>query len=117
VSGPAIVNLGDAFPFPAVTEGRRAGHSTWFETTQEQREHFRDVLPPIPFPGGFFVSEPAAYDGRGVPIYSAFVKLQGRYFVREFAADAHEAAFRELVNALKAEEDELPSPAPEVRRG
>lgn len=97
-----IINLGDAWPFPAVDDARRRGERTWFQVSQARYDYFIEVLPPIYFPGGFFVSEAASHDDRGVPIYSAFVEIAGRYYCREFARDRHAEAMQDLFESLGA---------------
>lgn len=108
-----VVPLGTAWPFPAVTEDRWAGGSAWFETTEQHLMDALCALPPVYFPGGFFMGEPAAHDERGVTIYSAWVRIGERCFVREFPQDRHAAALAELRAALASE----PSPAPGAAHG
>lgn len=83
-----------------VTEARHRGEPTWFETTERLWWHFLEVLPPIYFHGGFFVSEPADHTPAGIPIYSALVQRGSRYFIRELPANATDAAMDELNYAL-----------------
>jgi hypothetical protein len=74
------------WPFPLVTELRHRGSRDWVEIDEERRDHFMGALPPIPFVGGFFVSEPADHvviAGREVPVYAAVVHRGDRYFMRE----------------------------------
>lgn len=89
---PPIVQLGSAWPWPVVSDFR----DRWHESTQEHHEYGLGVLPPIYFPGGFFVSEAATHDRRGVPVYAAWVEIGGRYFVREIPRDKHAEALAEL---------------------
>lgn len=96
-----IAYLGDAWPWPRVANARRAGAPTWFQTTEERADDARDALPPIFIAGGgFFMGEPAAHDDRGVPVYAAFIKIAGRYFVREVARDQIQPAIAVLRAAL-----------------
>ncbi len=95
-----IPNLGTAWPWPTIHGPRGAGSPGWFETTEAVYDNQLGVLPPIYFRGGFMVSEPADHDGRGVPIYAAFVKVGPRYFVREVPEDRAVRAAAELHTAL-----------------
>lgn len=102
VCSPALINLGDAWPWPRISDARRAGEATWFETTEERSMEALEAVPPRYFRGGFCMGEPAAHDERGVPIYAAFIKLAGRHFVREVAFDQIPAAVAELTATLNA---------------
>ena len=95
MASATIENLGEAWPFPRASDGSR-----WWESTEAHREYGLNVLPPIYFPGGFFVSEPSDHDARGVPIYQAWVRMGGRVFTRAIPEDGHAAALAELREAL-----------------
>lgn len=72
-----------AWPYPAVSDARMAGRDYWRQISEELRWHFLEVLPPIYFPGGFMVSEPAAHTADGDPIYAAIVRAGNGYWMRE----------------------------------
>lgn len=91
-----IKPLGDAWPWPAASDDRES----WHETNEERWWYALEVLPPIYFEGGFFMGEPAIHDRRGVPVHAAFVKMAGRYFVREIPTDKHAEALKELRESL-----------------
>lgn len=93
-----LVNLGAAWPWPAAN-----APGAWYESIEEHYEHAFECLPPIFFPGGFFVSEPAFHDARGVPAYAAWVKINDRYFVRNVLRDGHAAALAQLRETLAGE--------------
>lgn len=99
----AIIDLGDAWPWPRVSDARRAGASTWFRTTERRADEALEVVPPIFIRGGllcFFMGEPAAHDDRGVAVHAAFIRYAGAYYVREVALDQIDAARAELADAL-----------------
>lgn len=109
----SIYHVGAEWPFPLVTELRQRGERAWVEVTAETWWHFLEVLPPIYFPGGFWVSEDADHDNDGCPINAALVKIGdadepgSRYFIRELrrnkaTAAAEAEALRELVGVLPA---------------
>jgi hypothetical protein len=91
-----IIPLGEAWPWPLVSDAYRAGSSDWFETTEERADDALGAVPPIYFRGGFFMGEPAAHDDRGKTVYAAFVKIGARYFCREVAVDLIAPALDEL---------------------
>lgn len=98
----------DAFPlgdsgFEAYVRVRDAHGRQWTEVSEDVYQSSLDVLPPIYFPGGFFVGEAANSDERGVPTYHAFVKRGGRFFLRECAVDKHAEALAELADELRRE--------------
>ena len=99
---PGLIALGAAWPWPHVTTGYTLGLPVWFETTQERYDSSLEVLPPIYFPGGFFVSEAATHHPDGTPVYAAFVQRGTRCFVREFpnTREAIAVALRQLDDAL-----------------
>jgi hypothetical protein len=108
--GARIVQLGNAFPFPAANWRQRDRDvPTWFESTQEHYWDGLEVLPPRYFRGGFFVGEASDGDERGVTVYAGWVMLgdertgPARYFVREFPEDKVAEALAELREALAAE--------------
>ena len=74
----------------------------WLEVTEEDRMNALEALPPVYFPGGFCMGEPAAHDERDMPIFTAYVKVRGRCFCRDLAIDKAEAAARELRDSLGA---------------
>jgi hypothetical protein len=101
-----IVRLGGAWPFPASTDAYKARDPAWFEINEEQYDHMYGALPPIFFKGGFFCSEPANHeyrDGGAIPVYSAFVQRDGRWFTREVAIDRIREAMIQLTYALETE--------------
>ena len=103
-----IVNLGAAWPWPRASYWRpEAERETWFESTEEHHDEQLNVLPPIYFRGGFFVSEPSCDDSRGVTVFAAWVRIESagrvRYFVREVPRDMIEHALAELSAALAEE--------------
>lgn len=101
-----IRNIGDGWPWPTVSEDRHAGGAAWFESNREHYWYGLNVLPPIYFPGGFFVSEPCCHDERDVPSYAAWVQIgeegSARYFVREIPKDGWAKALAELREALRS---------------
>jgi len=106
----AIIDVGEAWPFPAVTEARHEGRPDWVRISEARADEFLGVLPPIYFHGGFFVSEPASHEYRkvhgsqtqfyAVPVYAAVCKVGGAYYMREVAQDAIQEARAELLRAL-----------------
>lgn len=99
---PAIEDLGAAWPWPRVSEARRAGEPTWFETTEERWWHLLEVLPPVYFAGGFCMGEPADSDARGVAVHAAVLRIRGRFFVRELPLDRCAEEARRLRDHLGA---------------
>ena len=83
----SIKNIGAAWPWPEVSDARKRGDTSWFESTEDRHDYSLGVLPPIYFPGGFFMGEAADADERDVAIFSAWVCANGRYFVREIPRD------------------------------
>lgn len=79
--------------------------SQWIEIDVERADYYLNVLPPIDFPGGFFVGEPATHDDRGVPVHTAVVQRGARYFERDCAIDRASSgrAVKELDDALRCE--------------
>lgn len=96
----AIIDLGDAWPWPVIAESRRKGESTWFRTSEANYWQALDAVPPKYFPGGFFMGEASAHDDRGVAVYAAFVEYANGYYCREVARDKIVAAMSELRLAL-----------------
>lgn len=121
-----IIDLGKQWPYPAVTEARRAGRGDWFKISAERADELLNVLPPIYFKGGFFVSEPASHEVRKVPgsqtrfvhmpVYSAVCKVGESHYLREVAADRIGEAREELLKAVaeqlaeKKASEPLPQP-------
>jgi len=101
-----IINLGDRWPWPMVSNARREGLAPWFEVCERVSNDQRDVVPPLtlrtrtPRAVGFFTGEPAAHDERGVPVHAAHIAINGRHFVREVAIDQIDQALSELITAL-----------------
>lgn len=102
---PAIVKLGDVHLYPHTTAAWKRGDATWFEIAESRYMDALEVLPPIYFPGGFFVSEAIRHDD-GVPVYLAIAEWRGsgayamRYFAREVRRDRIEAAMSDLRKGL-----------------
>lgn len=70
--------------------------SRWHETTPEQRERFRNILPPHDVAGGFAVPEAIRHGADGRAVYLTFATVGGRVFCRELPVREMEAAIREL---------------------
>jgi len=83
----ATIERATGWPFPAVTDARHQGREHWIEIDRDRMYEFFEVLPPISFKGGFFVSEPADHLSDGTPVYAAVVTMHGRHFIREIPSD------------------------------
>lgn len=87
----AIVDLGDAWPYPAITDAWRAGDATWFLVSKDRAMDALEAVPPRYIPGmspaSFMMGECAAHDARGVEVYTAFILMAGRYYARNLAVD------------------------------
>lgn len=94
-----IIDSRDKWPFPAISEARKAGAGDWVEISEEAATDLLNVLPPIYIPGGFMVSEAADHDARGVAIYCAVVNAHGRYLAAELPSDMRSHA-RTLAEAV-----------------
>lgn len=101
-----ITNIGSSWPWPRIGESRRAGETTWFQSTRERYWEALEVLPPVRMRARYFVmGEAAAHDARGVPIYAVWYEsgdpsVGHRYFVREVPIDQVDAAISELLRTL-----------------
>lgn len=105
-----IVSSLNGWPYPLIGNIRRAGSRAWVEVTPEHYDEMLNVLPPaMYFSGGFMMGEEADADARGVPIYTAFVRVRGgRCFARDCTKAGLTFALHDLTAALSAS-----SPAPE----
>src|SRR5216117_3994445 len=98
-----IVNSIGEWPFPKATLSRQAyphPGGDWFEISEAHGNDLLNVLPPIYFPGGFFVSEPADHDASGRPVYAAVVRVNGRWFLRECAQGSEQECIKALHRQL-----------------
>lgn len=69
--------------------------------TEEDRDHMLEALPPVYFPGGFCMGEPADHTAQYIPVYAAVVKAGGHYYARELPiniAAAEGAALRDAIS-------------------
>jgi hypothetical protein len=92
------IKPGDEAAYKAYRTERDSMQHVWTEIDQDVADRLQGAVPPIYFKGGFFMGEPANIDARGVNIYSAVVRINGRYFLRDVAVDR----IKEAIDGLHA---------------
>jgi hypothetical protein len=74
----------------------------WVETTEERYYEMLGVLPPECWTSlGFLVGEPMDHDNHGRPRFSAFIKMDGKFYEGKQAMTG--VAFRALSNSGRPE--------------
>lgn len=93
-----------SWPYPGVHDIYEAGDRSFVETLEAVYDEQLNVLPPTAIRGGAFLVGEAydhvSEDGRSVGLYTAFYRVEGRFFCRmetvsEFAKCQSVAAIRE----------------------